>query len=494
MQNTSSRQESGELPNGWRIARVGDMLKVRNGYAFKSSDYRTEGVPLIRQSNLGDDLVDISEAKRVDPNFLKQLPDFIVRDGDLLIGMSGSLGKIARYQHAEPALQNQRTGLLLVKPEHEAKFAKLALKYVEPQILAEGKGIAVQNVSAKEIEDCTFPLPPLEEQRVIVAEIEKQFTRLEAGVAALRRVRANLKRYRAAVLKAACEGKLALTEAELSRSQPSTKNSQPAYESGEQLLKRILAERRQRWAGRGQYKEPAAPDTACLPPLPEGWTWASVQQLLTQPLCNGVSVKGSDNPPGVPALRLSAMSNSGFDYSDARYLPLPDADVDDLWIQEGDFFVSRGNGSLHLVGRGTSAQKPPHPTIFPDTMIRLRLADAVRTSGWIRTLWPSRIVRSQIESRVKTTAGIYKIAQPQVEGMAIPFPSLAEQTRIVAEVERRFSVVEELELVAPANLQRATRLRQSVLQQAFSGHLFTRESCGKSGTKWGKVGKGGKKS
>jgi len=223
--------------------------------------------------------------------------------------------------------------------------------------------------------------------------------------------------------------------------------------------------------GRGKYKEPAAPDTANLPPLPEGWTWAAIGQLLREPLCNGVSVKGSDNPPGVRALRLSAMSHSGFDYSDARYLPLAEAEIDDLWIQEGDFFMSRGNGSLHLVGRGTSAQKPPQPTIFPDTMIRIRLADAVQASGWVRTLWPSRIVRSQIESRVKTTAGIYKIAQPQVEEMAIPLPPQAEQTRIVAEVERRLSVVEELQSVVSASLQRALRLRQSILHKAFSGEL-----------------------
>ena len=326
--------------------------------------------------------------------------------------------------------------------------------------------VAVRKTFEKEI----F-VPPLPEQRRIVAEIEKQFTRLEAGVAALRRVQANLKRYRAAVLKAACEGRLVPTEAALARSPRSTKNRPPAYETGEALLARILTERRQNWQGRGQYKEPAAPATTKLGPLPEGWTWASVEQLLRESLCNGVSVKGSDNPPGVRALRLSAMSNSGFDYSDARYLPLAESDVDDLWIQEGDFFMSRGNGSLHLVGRGTSAQKAPQPTIFPDTMIRLRLAGAVRKSGWIRTLWPSRIVRSQIETRVKTTAGIYKIAQPQVEGMVIPLPPLAEQTRIVAEVERRLSVVEELESVVSANLQRATRLRQSILQKAFTGAL-----------------------
>ena len=57
-----------------------------------------------------------------------------------------------------------------------------------------------------------------------MAEIEKQFTRLEAGVAALRRVQANLKRYRAAVLKAACEGRLVPTEAELAKTESRKRN------------------------------------------------------------------------------------------------------------------------------------------------------------------------------------------------------------------------------------------------------------------------------
>jgi type I restriction enzyme S subunit len=345
--------------------------------------------------------------------------------------------------------------------------------------------VGLRRVPKSWLEQQTIPFPEPGEQRRIVSEIEKQFTRLEAGVAALRRVQANLKRYRAAVLKAACEGRLVPTEAELVGRVPprgvraKTKNaasgdaasSDAHFETGAQLLARILTERRQNWQGRGKYKEPAAADSAMLGPLPEGWAWASVDQLLIEPLCNGVSIKGSDEPPGVRALRLTAMSDSGFDYSDARYLPLSDSDVDDLWIKEGDFFMSRGNGSLHLVGRGTSAQKPPSPTIFPDTMIRLRLAHAIRTSGWVRRLWPSRLIRSQIETRVKTTAGIYKIAQPQVEGMAIPLPPLAEQTRIVAEVERRLSVVAELESVVTANLQRATRLRQAILQKAFTGEL-----------------------
>lgn len=104
-------------------------------------------------------------------------------------------------------------------------------------------------------------------------------------------------------------------------------------------------------------------------------------------------------------------------------------------------------------------------------MIRLRLAHPVCETGWVRTIWPSRLVRAQIENRVKTTAGIYKIAQPQVEGMNIPLPPFTEQIRIVAEVERRLSVLEELDAVVTNNFHRATRLRKSILQKAFTGEL-----------------------
>ena len=142
-------------------------------------------------------------------------------------------------------------------------------------------GSAQPFVSTKKTFEKKIPLPSLDEQREIVAEIEKQFTRLEAGVGALKRVQANLKRYRAAVLKAACEGKLVPTEAELAKKKPETGNLKPEFETGEQLLQSILTERRKNWSGRGKYKEPTAPDTTNFPELPEGWAWASVDQIAS---------------------------------------------------------------------------------------------------------------------------------------------------------------------------------------------------------------------
>ena len=123
------------------------------------------------------------------------------------------------------------------------------------QISQESAGIALQNVNAKKLATLELPLPPLPEQHRIVAEIEKQFTRLDASVTALKRVQANLKRYRASVLKAACEGKLVPTEAELAQSEGRD------YEPADRLLERILSERRARWES--QERAPGQVQRAC---------------------------------------------------------------------------------------------------------------------------------------------------------------------------------------------------------------------------------------
>ena len=113
-----------------------------------------------------------------------------------------------------------------------------------------------------------------------MAEIEKQFTRLDASVAALKRIQANLKRYRASVLKAACEGRLVPTEAELARAEGRD------YEPADRLLERILSERRARWEAqenrRGKYKEPIAPGTSDLQELPPQAEQASRPHALSR--------------------------------------------------------------------------------------------------------------------------------------------------------------------------------------------------------------------
>jgi len=200
---------------------------------------------------------------------------YLLEDGDIVISRAGSVGMSHRVVAPERVVFASYLIRFRPKPCVDGKYLAYYLQSPAYWSLVRGStaGIAVPNVNASKLAAFRIPLVPLPEQRRIVAEIEKQFTRLEAGVAALKRVQANLKRYRAAVLKAACEGRLVPIEANLARQEGR------AYETGEQLLIRILTERRRKGQGRGKYKEPTAPDTTDLPPIPEGWIWATIVQL-----------------------------------------------------------------------------------------------------------------------------------------------------------------------------------------------------------------------
>jgi type I restriction enzyme S subunit len=306
-----------------------------------------------------------------------------------------------------------------------------------------------------------------------VAEIETQFTRLDAGVAALERALANLRRYRAAVLKAACEGRLVPTEAELARAEGRE------YEPADRLLAHILADRRARWGAEHpgkKYKEPAPPDTENLSELPEGWVSASFEQLLNE-LKNGYfGGRPATEPPGVPILRISAVRPLSVSFGDLRYLSEVSEDKLAIYqLREGDLLFTRYNGNPHLVAACGLVRKTSDVILYPDKLIRARVSSDLILPSYLEAYFSTNTARYFIESKIKTTAGQYGIAGRELKQIPIVFPPLPEQRRIVAEVERRLSVVEALEREVEAALARAGRLRQAVLKQAFEGRLVEQD-------------------
>ena len=216
-----------------------------------------------------------------------------------------------------------------------------------------------------EMRKIVVPIASAAVMKAVVAEIEKQFSRLDQAVASLKRVKAQLNRYKASVLKAAVEGRLVETEAERARregrsfepgAELAAQESANAaggrkpeaalpYETGEQLLKRILDTRRSQWKGKGKYKEPAAPDTAGLPELPEGWVWATVDTVLNR-IEAGSSFKCLERPPvdgefGV--VKVSAVTWGTFDESESKTCTDVSRINDRLLVARGDFLFSRAN-------------------------------------------------------------------------------------------------------------------------------------------------------
>ena len=380
--------------------------------------------------------------------------------GTVLFSSRAPIGYVAIA--ANPVSTNQGFKSFVLKDSLTPDFAYYYLQHAKKLALELASGTTFQEISGKNAARLPVPVPPLPDQRQIVAEIEKQFTRLDAGVAALRRVQANLKRYRAAVLKAACEGRLVPTEAELAKAEGRS------YETGEQLLARILADRRRHWQGRGKYKEPAALDTTNLPPLPESWAWASLDQMAWAS-AYGTSARCSYDGAGPPVLRIPNIVAGRIDVSDLKFATTNlSMDTGDE-LMPGDLLVIRTNGSRDLIGRSAVVRTQFENVVgYASYLIRFRLWKSSTLFDWVGSIWNVSFLREWIEQRAATSAGQHNISMSVLSAMPIPLPPLVEQARIVAEVERRLSVIKELEAAITANLQRATRLRKSVLQQAFT--------------------------
>ena len=339
-----------------------------------------------------------------------------------------------------------------------------------------GVGGSLMRVRMDALWRTKIPLAPLPEQHSIVAKIGSLFAKLDEGVAALKRAEAILERYRASVLKAAVEGRL--TE--------QWRRENPPEETGEELLERILVERRKRWVAeqlakfeakgrkpprnwRAKYREPVEPDTDGLPGLPEGWCWATVDQVSLG-MRNGRSVP--TRAGGFPVLRLSAITGAVLNDRDTKEGDWGPKEAAPFRVRQGDFFVSRGNGSLELVGRAAVAPHGVAAVAFPDTMIRVTFAcTKLFRSQFAATAWNSRFTRRQITGFAKTSTGIHKISQTDLRRIVIPVPPAREQYEITQLFRRADSLRSHLENRIAVALRGASVLRQSILECAFDGRL-----------------------
>lgn len=198
-----------ELPNGWVETNLGAILKLKNGYAFKSEDFKDSGVPVIRISNIQNELVQIEEAAKIDLSKIKQ--EFIVRKGDILIAMSGATtGKYGIYNEEDVALQNQRVGNLVPYDESltSRKFILYLLGRLKREIEEKAYGGAQPNISPKLIEEIKIWLPPIPEQQRIVVKLDTLFGQLDQIKASMERIPQLLKDFRQKLLTQAVTGKL----------------------------------------------------------------------------------------------------------------------------------------------------------------------------------------------------------------------------------------------------------------------------------------------
>jgi type I restriction enzyme S subunit len=288
----------------------------------------------------------------------------------------------------------------------------------------------------------TYPvlLPPLAEQRRIVAAIEALFSRIDAGVEALQRARRNLQRMRAAVLQAAVTGRLVERAASDGTVAPLLVDLE--------ISESRLAER-----------------VAPLFNLPEHWAVVTLGQIAETRLGKMLSkaAKRGDNPK--PYLRNLNVQWWRFDLSDVATMDIADDERERFRLRSGDLMVCEGG----YAGRCAVWRGQIEDCYYQKALHRLRPLPGVAAEYLAIVL--RYYAENRLLGRFITGTTIEHLPQEDLRALPIPLPPTAEQYRIVAEVDRQFSLLSEIESTIDTVTSRAGNARRAILQEAFQGRL-----------------------
>lgn len=430
-----------ELPQGWAWARASDFADVVGGGTPKNAkdqaNFDRAGIPWITPADLsGYQRSTIARgARSLSRQGYAQSSANLLPKGTVLVSSRAPIGYCAVAD--DDVCTNQGFKSLRLRGEIDPFYLRYFVLFARPRLYELASGTTFKELSAKAMGRVLFPIAPTTEQRRIVARIDELFAEIADGEAALAEAREGLDLFRRALLKAVAIGE----------TMPPLHNVETVTE------------------------ERSDPGHAA------GWRKATIEDVKSGPQRNGISVAGSSTPPGIKALRLDALTDSGLDLGAVRYIPLSEQVASKFEVKPGDFLVSRANGSPRLVGRGVFVEALDEAVVFPDTMIRYPLGSSATLGRWLELVWNGPIVRAQIVGAAKSTAGILKISQSDIGSFEFTLPSATQMKQIVEYVSELLDAKEAADTHLAAASDEAARLKQSVLKAAFEGRLVPQDAA-----------------
>lgn len=404
-----------------RSAKLGDVVvSMKNGIYKPASEYGDDGFPCLRMYNIDAGQIVWRDIKRMRLDE-RELTEYGLTEGDLLVNRVNSrelVGKSAYIPASLPPSVFESKNIRV-----RLDRSKALPKFINYQLLACGSRhfannaqqvVGMASISQGQLAEFPVRLTTLDEQRRIVAEIEEQFSRLDQAVLNLERVKANLKRQRASILRDAVAGRLV-----------------------------------------------------------DGLNPTSWQVVLIGEVAQVISgltknPKRAALPRKLPYLRVANVYANELRLDDIEYIGVADDEVEKLLVRRGDLLLVEGNGSPDQIGRVALWDGAIHDCVHQNHLIKVRFGDDV-SPRWAMTWLLSPAGRNEIEQMSSSTSGLHTLSTGKIRRLPIPTPPPLDQVRIVAEVDRCLSIVREVEAEVEANLKRAQALRQAILQHAFSG-------------------------
>jgi type I restriction enzyme, S subunit len=190
------------MRDGWVETTLGDVAKVTSGFAFSTKSWKEHGIPVIKINNVRNGQVSIENCSYIQEPVPEGASKFLLKQGDLLITLTGEIGAIGFVTQSLPMYLNQRVGRLDLLAREKVSLEFIGLFFSLPEVRAEmwshGKGNAQLNISPTSIQSLTINLPPLPEQKRIVDFISS----VDSYIEALQQQLESAKRSRNAVLHA----------------------------------------------------------------------------------------------------------------------------------------------------------------------------------------------------------------------------------------------------------------------------------------------------
>ena len=470
-------------PESWEMVRLGSLVEREKGKKPKkqaSEQSSSYSLPYINIQAFEEGVID--SWTDGDGCRMCHESDFLMvwdgsRSGLVGRGMNGALGStLVRINF--PLIENQ--------------YAYYFLQSKYEQINSRTKGSGTPHVDPNLLWNYEFPVPPLNEQRGIVAEIEELFSELDKGVENLEKAREQLKVYRQAVLKHAFEGRITAQWREENKDQ---------LENPEQLLARIKQERSahydqrlqewnaavDEWQEGGKLgKKPARPKKpqsvagvsdgmkAQLPHLPEGWLWARLGNISE--IAGGLTKnqKRNDLPTRMKYLRVANVYSDRIVTHDVYEMGVTDAEAQKVALRLGDLLIVEGNGSIDQIGRVAMWDGRLSLCGHQNHLIRARLSAECSPRFFLHFLL-SPLGRDLVVREASSTSGLHTLSISKVSALVVPVMSSAEEAEILARLEARLLQVDKSLEKVDAELLRSQMLRQSILKKAFSGQLVAQD-------------------
>jgi len=338
---------------------------------------------------------------------------------------------------------------------------------------------AGQDGVRKELLD-NYPVfvPPLNEQRRIVAKIEALKARSQRVKEELEAIAPLLDQFRQSVLAAAFRGDLTADWRE--------KN--PDVEPASELLKEIREKCRERYEkecftaqieGKRKPQKPKnfgipATDIQELSDVPESWCWIYFGELISK-IRSGSPAVPKDEATDYPILRSSSVRPSSVDLEDIRFLTQEQSLNDDNFLGEGDLLFTRLSGSLDYVANCALVRNLNNQRIqYPDRLFCAKLVDTLYAE-YSELCFANPLLRAWLTRKAKSSAGHQRISMEAVTDAPIPLPPFAEQQEIVRRVQSFFRTADTIEQQYKEAQAYLDQLNQSILAKGFRGELVSQD-------------------